>query len=144
MEWHHAIEVFRPFVVKISTPQGSGTGFLVSHAAAEPMCGIATAAHVVSHAQYWEEPIRIDHLDSQKSVLLRHPARAILLEESKDTAAIVFNKGDIPLPSSPPVLSPEGKMLRIGVEVGWLGYPVVSPQNLCFFSGRISCVLRAE
>jgi hypothetical protein len=144
MDWHHAIAKFRPFVVKISTPQGSGTGFLVSHSAAEPICGIATAAHVVSHAQYWEEPIRIDHLDSQKSVLLRYNDRAILLDEPRDTAAVIFRKGDIPLPDSPPVLSPEGKMLRVGIEVGWLGYPAVSPQNLCFFSGRISCVMRNE
>ena len=35
-------------------------------------------------------------------------------------------------------------IIKIGVEVGWLGFPAVSSKNLCFFSGRISAVLEAD
>jgi hypothetical protein len=141
--WHKAIESISAFVVRISTPKSSGTGFLVSHSSLEPMCGIATAAHVIEHAHYWEQPIRIDHLASSKSLLLRHKERAILIE-GHDTAAIVFHKGDIPLPDSPPKIVPEGRALKVGVHVGWLGYPAISHNNLCFFSGITSCFLPKE
>lgn len=143
MSWQKAIEGISSFVVRISTPQVSGTGFLVSHSTVEPVCGIATAAHVIQHAHYWEEPIRIDHLASGKSLMLHHNERAILTE-GHDTAAIVFHKGDMPLLDSPPKLVPEGRSLKVGIEVGWLGFPAISPLNLCFFSGRTSCFLPQE
>ena len=37
-------------------------------------------------------------------------------------------------------LAPEGKSLKIGTEIGWLGFPAVAPAELCFFSGRVSAV----
>jgi pantothenate kinase-related protein Tda10 len=30
IQWHEAVELINPYVVRISTPQGSGTGFIVS------------------------------------------------------------------------------------------------------------------
>jgi hypothetical protein len=142
--WYEAAEWIIPFVVKISTPNVSGTGFLVSHSATGPICGIATAAHVVSHPHYWEQPIRIEHYQSGKIVLLRSVDRAILMEEANDTAAIVFHKGELPLPDTPPELLAEGFTAKTGVEVGWVGFPALRPQNLCFFSGRISACLTAD
>ena len=62
--WHDAVELLTPYVVRIWTPQGSGTGFLVSNSRTTSLCAVATAAHVISHAHYWEEPIRIEHQDS--------------------------------------------------------------------------------
>jgi hypothetical protein len=44
LEWYKAIEVVKPHVVRIMTPEGSGTGFLVSHSQNGPVCAIATAA----------------------------------------------------------------------------------------------------
>ncbi len=40
-------------------------------------------------------------------------------------------------------MTPDGMNIRVGVEVGWVGYPGVSParDRLCFFSGRISAWL---
>ena len=29
-------------------------------------------------------------------------------------------------------------MIVVGVELGWLGFPVFAPDKLCFFSGRVS------
>jgi len=144
LQWQQAVEHVQPLVVRISTPHGSGTGFLVSHSTTSPVCGIATAAHVIDQAHYWEQPVRIHHYQSGKSILLRHHERAIILEEKLDTAAIVMDKEDLPLPVHPPEITPEGRHLKIGVEVGWLGFPAISPQDLCFFSGRTSSFLQKE
>jgi hypothetical protein len=99
---------------------------------------IATAAHVVTQAHYWEQPIRVEHKSSGKTVLLRPAERAIFPDGTKDTAAIVFQKGDLPFPETPLGLSPEGKFLVVGNEIGWLGFPAVAPGDICFFSGRVS------
>jgi len=140
VEWNIAIETVAPHVVRVLTPRGSGTGFLVSASADGSMCAVATAAHVVSDAHYWEEPIRISHQRSGKTVLLRSTARAVILEEANDTAAVIFPKADLPLPTQPLELAPEGKFLTFGNEIGWLGFPAVAPSELCFFSGRVSAI----
>lgn len=138
MEWHQAVAQVRQHVVRISTPHGSGTGFLVSVSAASPVCVIATAAHVVGSAHLWEDPIRISHEASGKTALLHHDERGIFLESDNDTAALVFQRGQLPLPTMTLPLITEGKMSKVGVELGWLGFPAVSPADLCFFSGRVS------
>ena len=137
MPWSEAYEAIEPYVVRIATPSGSGTGFLVSRTKGN-LIAIATAAHVVDHAHYWEQPIRIEHFATAKSVLLRQADRAIFLEEDRDTAALVFNIGELDLPSTPPVLGPEGRFLKVGCELAWVGFPAVASVNLCFFSGRVS------
>jgi hypothetical protein len=144
LEWHEAVDLIMPYVVRITTPQGSGTGFLVSRSTTEPIVGIATAAHVVDHAHYWEQPIRIQHHQSGKSVLLRPTERAILMEPRHDTAAIVFPNTELPLPVDPPKLIEERSWVKVGSQVGWLGFPAVSPTNLCFFSGAVSAWLSDE
>jgi len=139
LSWQEAFDVVKPHVVKIVTPQGSGTGFLIAHAKSKNLCGVATAAHVVSHAHYWEELFRIEHYQSKQSLIVRPAERAILIDEEKDTAAIVFNKGNIPFSDTVLNLIPKGKFVRVGVELGWLGFPVIAPSDLCFFTGRTSC-----
>jgi hypothetical protein len=57
-EWHNIVELVTPHVIRIWTPQGSGTGFLVSISKSTSLCAVATAAHVIAHAHYWEEPLR--------------------------------------------------------------------------------------
>lgn len=138
MEWHTAIEQIEPYVVRIATPTGSGTGFLVSHSTKRSVCAIATAAHVVDHAHYWEQPIRIEHTVSEKSLLLRNHERAVFVEGEKDIAGLIFDKNHLSLPDKPFDLTPEGKTLKNGIEIGWLGYPALPWQRLCFFSGRAS------
>lgn len=140
LDWNVVIETLEPHVVRIMTPRGSGTGFLVSASADGSMCAIATAAHVVADSHYWEQPIRLTHQQSGKTVLLRSADRAIFLEEANDTAAVIFSRGDFPLPTRPLELAPEGKSLKFGNEIGWLGFPAVAPAELCFFSGRVSAV----
>lgn len=59
MSWDSAIKVVGPHVVRIETQNGWGTGFLAFYNHDRAWCGIATAAHVVSHADEWQHPIRI-------------------------------------------------------------------------------------
>jgi hypothetical protein len=54
-EWHEIVDLVTPYVVRIWTQQGSGTGFLVSVSKSSPLCAFATAAHVIAHAHYWGE-----------------------------------------------------------------------------------------
>ena len=35
-------------------------------------------------------------------------------------------------------LLPSASVIPVGIEVGWLGFPGVAPDDLCFFSGKIS------
>src|SRR2546425_1681068 len=133
-----------PYIVRVSTPRGRGTGFLVSRSSLSPLCAIATAAHVVDDAEHWEQPIRIQHYDSGKSLLLHREERVIFLDHENDTAAIVFNGNNLPLPPDALNLSTEGKIKKVGVELGWLGFPAVSSQPLCFFSGRINAHLKGD
>src|SRR5438105_731368 len=113
IDWQEAIELVKSHVVRISTPQVSGTGFLLTQAKHQDFAAVATAAHVISHAHFWEEPIRLDHHDSNKSVLLRPADRVVFIDESKDTAGILVNKSVLPLPADPLMLAPEGKYLRL-------------------------------
>jgi len=141
MPWYEAVDRIRPYVVRISTPSGSGTGFVLWTSKTLPLCAVATAAHVIDHAHYWEEPLRLDHVASGKSVLVRDPERAFLLDHDRDTAAIFFKRGEEPLPTDPLPLAPVGKQLRVGSEIGWLGFPAIPAADLCFLGGRISAWL---
>jgi hypothetical protein len=142
--WSRAVEIIEQHVVRISTPQGSGSGFMISNARVTAICAIATAAHVVDHAHYWEEPIRIDHASSGKSVVIRRDERAIRLDINRDTAAILFNRGELPFPPEPLGLAPKGMFLKVGNEIGWLGFPAIPAASLCFFSGRVSAWLQSQ
>jgi len=134
--WYEAVEVIEPHIVKLSTPRGQGTGFLISAGAAT--CAIATAAHVLDQAHYWEEPVRIDHPSSGTTSLVRHFERAIFLDVSHDTAALLLTRGEIPFPTFTLPLAPKDRFLRVGNEIGWLGFPAIATARLCFFGGRVS------
>ncbi len=142
ISWHEAIDRLNPFIFRISTPDGSGTGWLVSQSNATPLCVIATAGHVIAHAHYWEEPIRLTHHSSGETSLLRAGDRAINIDHNSDTAAITFDRGAIVLPEAPLPLIELDYHLKPGVEIGWLGFPAIPGANLCFFSGRTSAYLQ--
>ena len=144
LTWQDAFQLVAPYVVKISTPRGSGTGFVFGYTGNRDFCGIATAAHVIEGSHGWEEPIRIQHHQSGKVTLTRPGERVVRLDEGIDTAAIVVRRGDFPLPEAVLDLIPSGKILRVGIEVGWLGFPALAPNSLCFFSGRTSCWLKDQ
>jgi hypothetical protein len=141
--WFEAVEDIQPHIVRILTPQGSGTGFLISNGRHNSLCAFATAAHVIDHAHFWEQPIRLDH-DSGKSIVVRKQERAVFLDSNRDTAAILLQRGDLPIPTSPLSLVPESKYMKVGNELGWLGYPAIARAKLCFFTGVISAWLQDQ
>lgn len=136
--WHDAVELLTPYIVRIWAPQGSGTGFIISNSRSTPLCAVATAGHVIAHAHYREELVRIEHQASGNTILLRHHQRAINLQPESDTAAITFERGDLTLSTGNFPLTPKESYFKPGVEIGWLGYPAIPRASLCFFSGRIS------
>lgn len=144
IRWSQAVEILEPHVVRIATPRGSGTGFLISNSQKTGVCGIATAAHVVDHAHYWEEPIRVDHASTGKSLVIRHDERAIFLDTGRDTAAVLFNRVDLPLPAGPFPMVPKDNLVKVGVKIGWLGFPAIPAANLCFFEGVVSAFVRSQ
>jgi len=136
MNWDLVVQRVTPHIVKIGTPHGHGTGFLFLYNEDKSWCGIATAAHVISYADEWQQPIKIYHQDT--TLFLAPADRVIFIEYATDSAVILFPKGNLSLPESPLSLFPAGDPLSIGVEVGWLGFPAIDPYTLCFFSGNVS------
>lgn len=138
--WNTVVSVVEPYVVRLSTPGGWGTGFLLVRSQGAVLTGIATAAHVVEHAHLWEDPIRIQHPASGESLVVRHDTRAIRVDPTSDTAVLILPKpvGKIPFPDGALTLAPKGMYLTVGNEVGWFGFPAIPAADLCFFSGRIS------
>lgn len=143
VSWSKAVEIIEPHILKIRTPDGFGTGFLCAYTENKEICAIATAAHVVEEAHLWEKPIRISHYTSGTTKLLRANERIIWFDPNLDTAVILFfpkdEKDRIPLPKVALPFISEKSHLKAGAELGWLGFPVVSSQNLCLFTGRNSC-----
>ncbi len=137
--WRRAVDIVKPYVVKVRTPRGSGTGFLCAYAAGKELCAIATAGHVITESHDWEEPLRIQHYTSGKTRFLRASDRVILIDQELDLAVILFYHKNIPFPKRTLKFIPEKKHCRVGVEIGWVGFPSVHPTDLCFFTGRNSC-----
>lgn len=143
-EWADVLDQVENHVVRVSTPEGSGTGFLIASSKKEGVVGIATALHVVSHAVEWGQPIRITHHASRKTVLLERANRSIHSNSKADSVLIRFVKEKLALPGEPIALIKPGKRIREGVELGWCSYPSVYPGKLCFFSGCVSAWLENE
>lgn len=138
MNWEQAIDIVRPHVVRIETPTGYGTGFLSFYNRDGLWCGIATAAHVVSHADEWQQPIRIRNEQSPTPRFLNATDRVIFLDHAADSAVVLFLKSELQLPEVPISLVPPTLSGRIGIDVGWLGFPNIEPNTLCFFAGTLS------
>lgn len=141
MSFQKGVEAIKPYVVEIETPRGSGTGFLCTYPKDKAFCAIATAAHVIKESRVWEEPIRIRHYTSGKIKLLKASKRVIFISRPLDTAVILFEHKGLPLPEATLNFIPKRRHCRVGLEIGWLGFPSVHP-DLCFFAGRISCWLK--
>ena len=138
MNWDQIVTKVTPHIVKIETQAGYGTGFLSLYNETKTLCGVATASHVVEDAANWQQPIRILHHTSNETIFLPDSDRFIIKNPKTDSAVILFAKGKFSFPEDPIPLFPSDSILDIGVEVAWLGFPAVSHDNLCFFSGNIS------
>ncbi len=137
-EWHQVVSSISPSVVKIETPDGHGTGFLCAYNADKTLVGIATAHHVVGHADKWQQPIRIHNLTKDTTIFLQEADRVIIPDSLKDSAVIIiFSEARIKaldLPEEPIGFIAPGKHSITGVEVGWLGYPSIDRIFCPFFA----------
>lgn len=140
--WTDTVDLVRPYVFRISTPGGRGTGFQLF--CSKNLCGIATALHVIQHADDWEEPIRLTQHNSGDTCLLRPSDRAVFIYPNRDLAFLVFNPKEFKLENKQVNIIPPNKRLRQGVSIGWCGFPSVSPNDLCFFSGHVSSWIARE
>lgn len=138
MNWEQVVQKVTPYIFKIETPAGHGTGFLCLYNDTKTFCGIATALHVVEHADTWKQPIRMTHYSSSEQLFFKDPEHIIITDWKTDSAVILFQKPTFELPSEFIELLPLGTPLSIGNEVSWLGFPAIEPYTLCFFSGNIS------
>ena len=89
--WSTCLDTLKPYVYRIFTPDGSVTGFQINYANKNKFLGIATALHVVRHADNWEEPIKLVHYKSGESRILRKRDRVIYAYPDKDLAFILLN-----------------------------------------------------
>ena len=143
--WYLAVKKLKEYIVKIETPDGHGTGFLVpAPAGRHGLRCIATANHVVRHAHKWAEPIRIIHPFSGRQVFINAAQRYVIAASNRDQAVIQFSASWLQSPKSDLRFSEEDKHYIEGVEVGWLGFPSVFPVNSCFFHGHISSYIDEE
>lgn len=138
MNWEQVVQKVTPYIFKIETPAGNGTGFLFLCNDAKTWYGVATALHVVEYANTWKQPIRLIYHSSSKELFLKDSEYIIIPDWKTDSAVILFQKPDFELPNELIELIPLGTPLSIGNEVSWLGFPAIEPYTLCFFSGNIS------
>ena len=139
--WAIPVRNLKDYVVRIETPNGHGTGFVVPTPAGDTTRCVVTAWHVINHASEWNEPIKINHLSSKKCVFLRPDQRRINPAPGRDQALIHFSASELPFPEVNLSFSETDTHYVEGVEVGWLGYPAVAPATQCFFCGHISAYI---
>ena len=141
MDWIAHVETVLPHVVRITTPEAAGTGFLVQRS--EGRIGIGTAAHVVRDAVAWKQAIRIHHPAFENPLTWLDGARTAILHPQLDSAYVA---GPLPesfasaaLPAEAINHVPTSTTVKPGVEVGWMGYPSVAPSaKPSFFCGHVS------
>ena len=147
-QWFESLAVIKPYIFRISTPYGRGTGFQIR--TSTNLFGIATAYHVVEAADEWGEPIKIVHHASDKTLLLKEAERVVFPHPKEDLAFILIPRSlvstaDMKVPATDPTLLDFTRTLKQGAEIGWCGFPsVASPDELCFFAGHISADISKE
>ena len=147
MDWHVHVQNMLPHVVRVTTPTGQGSGFLLL--STTRVASVMTAAHVVRDALAWQQVVRIHHSAFRAGSTSFLAPNGVSIHPERDSACLIFPlptegnaEGDA-LPEVPIELVPRGEGVRPGVEVGWLGYPGKFP-GVCFFSGCISAVQAGE
>lgn len=141
MAWHDACGIVSRYVVKVETPEGAGTGFFFAWNADRSIVAVATALHVVRHAQEWRQPIRITQENNQ--AFLQWNERVVLPDYQTDSAAILIRaenlqKQGIIVPDAMLPLMDSTQYKKVGVTLSWGGYPAIAPTTLCFFQGTVS------
>lgn len=144
MSWNVVHDKVEPYLIRIETQDGSGTGFLFAYNPAGTLAAIATAAHVIDQAHEWKQPIKLIHHKTGQVAFLTDEQRAVVIDREKDAATILVPKDIFPFPAETfPLIDPT-KYRAVGIELGWTGFPSVAYPNLCFFTGKVSCFLQDQ
>jgi hypothetical protein len=117
MNWNQIVNKIRPYIVKIETPAGSGSGFLCLYNENKSLCGIATASHVVEYAGEWQQLIKIIYQPSKEVFFLKEGDRVIFPDPKTDSTMILFHPTKT-LPDELIRLRPAEQILDVGSEVG--------------------------
>ena len=142
-DWQRHVDEIGPQVVRIETQSGWGTGFVHYARRGGTRC-IATALHVVADVQKERQRFRVWH--DARAFDFGSDAKGALfvgLEGTDlDSAVLAVIDHDLPMPHVSLASPQERQQVRVGMEVGWLGFPSLDgvTGQLCFFSGRISFV----
>ncbi|MCK4446175.1 MAG: trypsin-like peptidase domain-containing protein [Candidatus Marinimicrobia bacterium] len=144
INWSSGLDKIKNYSFKVSTPQGSGTGFLITYRKKPNFYGIATAYHVIAHAYNWETPIKLLSAGSGQEKLLHTNERVIITNPKKDVAIILVSASDLNIPADLPNLCPEDRYLKPGEQVAWAGYPAVAPNQFSFFMGCVSSFIQSS
>ncbi len=144
MTWHITYDAIAPHVFRIETPQGSGTGFLFAYNKNKSIAAIATALHVIDQAHLWRQPMRLIQHSTGAEVFLNYGDRGVIIDSLRDSAAIAIKTNLFTLPDKTLPLMDKNKFKKVGVPLGWVGYPAVAPSELCFFQGGISAFVKSD
>jgi hypothetical protein len=139
MGWDETVSKVAPYLVRIDTPDGGGTGFLCFYNEDKTWIAFATALHVVARADEWQQPIRIWCQANQNQKLLNASDRFVFADPATDSA-VIFVPNDFGLPQDVIPLLPASNTLPIGASIGWLGFPGIARNTMCFFTGTVSAV----
>lgn len=138
MSWDTIVKKAAPYIVKIETQSGSGTGFLCGYNQDKSFSLIATALHVVRECEEWEQSLKIYSSNCEKTTFFKESERVIFTDRKTDSAVLFVPTFHFDFPQELIQLRPMAAPISIGHEVGWLGYPAIDPWTLCFFSGSVS------
>ncbi len=139
-KWSKGLDKIKNFVVKIEIPDSYGTGFLITRRKRQEIVqvGIATAYHVIDHAERWLEPIRLIHSTSKEEVVILPNQREILVNQERDLALLCINENILPFLKDIPVINKEPAIISSGTHSGWCGFPNIIGDRLGFFADHIS------
>ena len=139
--WADAAVNVMPYIVRIELPDCYGSGFVINYRqdGKKRMVVIATAFHVIEHAEKWGEMIRVVRGDT---VIMLSPAdRDIYRLEERDLALLMFDADGLKLPDKILQTGSTEEVLPPGFPVAWCGFPNIADQYECFFAGHISTAL---
>ena len=92
-DWAVHIREMRKHVVRIATPNGGGTGFILHINRDEKTLVIATAGHVVRDAYAWMQDVKIFHDAFESPLRVAPGTEGILLHPRLDSACV---RGELP------------------------------------------------
>lgn len=144
MTWHKTYKSIAKHVFRIETPGGSGTGFLFAFNSDKSLAAVATALHVIDQAHRWRQPIRLIQHDTSAEAFLEYGDRGMLIDYRRDSAAIIITSDLFELPKNLLPILEKDKFKKVGVPLGWVGYPALAPSELCFFQGCISAFVEHD